>query len=134
VGEIALRNFIHASAETSLLEVARLMGSARIRHLLVVDGGRLSGVLSYRDVQDYAFLRNPEGGGLEVLRSARAAELMRRDPITAQPSLKLRDAARRMLAHRIGCLPIVEGEPPDARVVGMLTESDLLRAAFRLGS
>ena len=54
VADIALRNFIYASAETSLFDVARLMASARIRHLVLVDGDRLAGVLSYRDVQDFA--------------------------------------------------------------------------------
>ncbi len=134
VGEIALRNFIHASAETSLFEVARIMSSAGIRHLVLVDGGRLAGVLSYRDVQDFAVAQTLGVAAGEALRSACAAELMRRDPVTAEPGMKLREAARRMLAHRVGCLPVVEGAPPESRIVGVLTESDLLRAAFRLGS
>jgi len=132
VADIALRNFIYASAETSLFDVARLMASARIRHLVLVDGDRLAGVLSYRDVQDFAAGRARGAGTSDALRASRAAELMRRDPITAAPGMTLREAARRMLAHRVGCLPVVEGAPPDARVVAVLTESDLLRAAFRL--
>jgi CBS domain-containing protein len=130
VGDLARRNFIHAESETTLFEVEQLMRSARIRHLMIIDGGRLAGVLSYRDLLEFALAKGPSP---EALRSALASELMRRDPIVAAPTLTLRDAARRMLAHRIGCLPVVDGPPSESRVVGVLTEADLLRAAFQLG-
>jgi acetoin utilization protein AcuB len=133
VSDILLRDFVSADAETSLADVVQIMNSARIRHLVLVAGGQLQGVLSYRDVQDYALLRSPRAPGLDALRDARARDLMRRDPIIAGPEMKLRDAARRMLAHRVGCLPVVDGAPPAARLVGLLTESSLLRAAFELG-
>jgi acetoin utilization protein AcuB len=133
VADVALRNFIHARGETSLLEVAQLMSSARIRHLLIVEDRRLAGVLSYRDVLEFAVSGGAGATALEGLRATRAAELMRRDPIVVEPTTNLREAARRMVAHRVGCLPVVDGPSPDARVVGILTESDLLRAAFGLG-
>jgi acetoin utilization protein AcuB len=128
-GDLATRNFIHAESRTSLFEIERLMRSARIRHLLIVDAGRLVGVLSYRDVLEFALARSP---GAEALRSALASDLMQRDPVVAPPGLSLRDAARRMLAHRVGCLPVVDGPPSEKRVIGLLTEAALLRAAFQL--
>jgi acetoin utilization protein AcuB len=128
-GDLALRNFIHAPGETSLLDAQRLMRSARIRHLLIVEDGRLLGIVSYRDLLEVA-AASPEA--LAALRTARADALMQRDPVVVAPETKLREAARRMVAHRVGCLPVVQGKDADARVIGILTESELLRAAFEL--
>jgi acetoin utilization protein AcuB len=128
VRQIMLRNFVFAGPEMTAYEAERLMRSARIRHLPVVSQGELCGMLSYRDLLEFTLAqleRDPRGG--EALRAKTIESLMARDPVTAASGTTLREAALRMLRHRIGCLPIVDG----ARVVGLLTESDLIRAALR---
>lgn len=128
VRKIMLRNFMFAGPEMTAYEAERMMRSARIRHLPVVSNGELCGILSYRDLLEFALGRlEGEPRGIEALRAKSIEALMSRDPVTATSGTTLREAALRMLRHRIGCLPIVEG----ARVVGLLTESDLIRAALR---
>jgi CBS domain-containing protein len=61
------------------------------------------------------------------LERAPIAECMTSDPITVAPDVSVLDAARLMLKHKIGGLPVVEG----GRVVGMITESDLFRLLIR---
>lgn len=56
----------------------------------------------------------------------RAEQIMTPDPIAATPEMTIAEAARLMLDHRISGLPVTEGK---ARLVGMLTEGDLLRRA-----
>ena len=52
---------------------------------------------------------------------------MAEHPVTAAPETSLREAAKRMVDGKIGCLPVIE---PDGTLVGLVTETDLLRAAL----
>ena len=52
-------------------------------------------------------------------------EVMTNNPVTIAPDASVGDAAREMLERKIGCLPVVES----GRLVGILTESDLVRLA-----
>ncbi len=58
-------------------------------------------------------------------------EVMTASPWTADPDTTLREAAERMLSFKIGCLPVVERSRDRLHMVGLVTESDLLRAALR---
>jgi acetoin utilization protein AcuB len=128
-----LRNFISAEPGMNAYEAERMMRSARIRHLPVVSDGELVGIVSYRDLLQFALEHlEREPSGVETLRSRAIESLMSRDPVTATSGTTLHEAALRMLRHRIGCLPIVDGRAKGStRVIGLLTESDLLRAALR---
>ena len=55
---------------------------------------------------------------------------MSRSVITIGPDPDARDAARIMLDHKIGALPVVD----DGRVIGIVTETDLLRAFVKVGA
>ncbi len=121
------------SSEDTLLEAERTMRLARIRHMPIVDGGMLVGILSHRDVVEAALpKRNEEASERreQHLRAIPVAEVMRANPWTADPDTQLREAAKRMLSFKIGCLPVVEPSPDGPQLVGLVTESDLLRAAY----
>ena len=81
--------------------------------------GRLLGVVTRRDFLD-----------LERAGSTRLRELVRRKPVVVFADLSLRDAADHMVRAGVGRLAVVEREAP-ARVVAMLTRSDLLSAHGR---
>ncbi len=107
-------------------EALALMRQRRIRHLPVVDGGRLVGMLSDRDVRT-ALPSAVVLGELEEddpAASRPVAEIMTADPLTIPPSQPVEEAARLLTEQRIGAVPVVEG----ARLLGILSADDLLRA------
>jgi CBS domain-containing protein len=133
--DVMRRDFISVAASEKLLDAHRTMQLARLRHLLVVDDeGVLVGVVSYRDLQDDLLARAERAGptrGRDELRDAAVRDVMVAPPYFVRPETPVDEAARRMLRLRLGCLPVCENGPGSPRIVGILTESDLLRAAWR---
>lgn len=109
-----------------------VMKLGRIRHLPVVDGRRLVGVVSQRDLLAAGLSRALDFGGDQrrsFMRSVEVAEVMAARPITVQPGTTLREAALLMVQHQIGCLPVVDEA---GGAVGLVTETDLLRAIYEI--
>jgi CBS domain-containing membrane protein len=133
VGALMRRHFVSVEPGASLLDADRIMRLARIRHLPVVADGHLVGVLSHRDVLEASLSRLEKLDAQERvdhLRGIPISAVMRTDPYTAKEGTSLGEAARRMLQLKIGCLPVVQSGPDGQRLVGLVTESDLLRAAY----
>ncbi|MGH9323752.1 MAG: CBS domain-containing protein [Vicinamibacteria bacterium] len=103
-----------------------IMKARRIRHLPVVEEGRLVGILSQRDLFQAA-LSNVMGFGekarKEFLKTVPVKEVMNEEVLTIEPDADVKEAARRMLGRKVGCLPVVE----KGKLVGLISESDLLR-------
>ena len=92
-----------------------LMSARRMRHLMVVDGEKLHGVLSFRDVAVES-----------QLEGVRCEDVMRFGPIRhVVGSTTFWEAASIMAKHKVGCVPVVDEEWRPAQ---MITRSDLLRA------
>ena len=118
---------ITISAQAELLEAALLMRQSGIRHVLVMEGERLVGVLTDRDMQRCAPSRLVPIAQEEynaVFENTSVERVMTRDPRTIQPQAKLLDAIAAFQEMRHGCLPVVDA----GRVVGILTRWDLLEA------
>lgn len=98
----------------------QVMLSAGVHHLPVVDDGQLTGILSDRDFLTWR----------DDVRLAEIAvgEIMTTEPETAAPDDDIREAAGRMAALRIDCLPVLE----HGRLVGILTTSDIVAERGRL--
>jgi CBS domain-containing protein len=62
-----------------------------------------------------------------LLAAAQVADLMATDVVTVRPEQSLGEAAQVMLMKKVGSLPVVEA----GRVVGILTETDMLRMIVR---
>lgn len=105
-----------------------MMRTRRLRHLPVVDReGRLVGIVTDRDLRQVIFdpsIRSQAGVAADILGRLTVRDVMTWGVITARPDTALAEAARRMHEQKIGALPVVEGE----RVVGIITESDILKA------
>jgi CBS domain-containing membrane protein len=130
-------SFIHVLPTDSVLQARQLMQLARIRHLPVLDeNGRLAGIVSHRDVLE-ATASPAEGiAPLERqdrLRSIPVARIMAAHVQAIGPDETLGNAAEQMLRHKIGCLLVVVPPPSLGRVIGLITESDLLAAAYLHG-
>jgi acetoin utilization protein AcuB len=113
--------------EDRLDVVMAVMERARVRHLLVFSGGRLRGVLSQRDALAASRRRGDHQQRARHDHAITAGSLMSAAPLVAHAGESIGDAADRMLAEHISCLPVVDGE----EVVGIVTSSDLIRLAVR---
>jgi CBS domain-containing protein len=104
-----------------------IMTLERIRHLPIVDEGRVVGVVSQRDLFRSALaaaLGYGENAQKKLLRTLRIKEVMSEPAITVSSEATAKEAIRLMLEHKIGCLPVVEGRA----LVGIVTETDILRS------
>jgi CBS domain-containing membrane protein len=107
-----------------------IMRLGRIRHLPVLEGERLVGILSNRDLLAASLSRaldfEPKHRR-SFLRSVEVKEVMSLAVETVRPEATAREAGQRMIRHRIGCLPVVDAH---GTFVGLLSETDILRAAL----
>ena len=116
------RQAVHAVAPGDPVQAAlRLMAEHDIGLVLVLEGGRLVGVLSERDLARRAGAS--DGGALGELR---VADLMTRDVATVGPEALFGECIALMEQRGARHLPVVEG----GRVVGVLSVRDLLREAL----
>jgi len=123
---------ITVSPEAPVFEARQTMIKERIRHLIVTELDRLVGIVTDRDIR----LNLPsQATSLSVwevnylLARLSVGKVMSRTVITVGPEREAHEAARIMLEHKIGALPVLDGE----RVIGILTETDILRAFVRSG-
>jgi acetoin utilization protein AcuB len=94
------------------------MRAAEVRHLLVVEGGRLVGIVSNRDLG-----RLLSGETRRSLADPVSA-IMTEAPVTVAPETPVTEATRLLLEMKIGALPVREGDD----VIGIFTTSDGLWA------
>lgn len=108
--------------DTTATAAWALMKVRRFRHLPVVDErGRVVGIVSDRDLTHVPFTTTPAGHSVPT--SMPVERIMTAVVISVRPDDDIAEAARLMLEHRVGALPVVE----DSRLVGIVSEIDLLR-------
>jgi CBS domain-containing protein len=103
-----------------------IMNLGRIRHMPVVDDGKIVGIVSQRDLFRSALI-TALGFGRKttsaLIKTIKIKEVMTKHVITISPEATVKEAARVMINKKIGCLPVVE----DQKLIGLLTETDILR-------
>jgi CBS domain-containing membrane protein len=116
--------------EDDLMKADAIMQRGRIRHLPVVVGSKLVGLITHRDLlrAQIAALGMDTGNELTTLVALPAGERMRKNVMTTTPDAQPADAARIMLQHKVGCLPVIEGDA----LVGIVSESDFVKWALSL--
>ncbi len=110
--------------ETTLADAYRTMRERGFRHLAVLDGERLVGVITDRDLR----LATSALAPVPFPADSAVSAIMCKEPLTANAEDAVEDAARVMRERKIGCLPVVD----DGRVVGIITGIDLLDALIRM--
>jgi CBS domain-containing protein len=131
VRDLMTTELVTLDADEHLQIAGDLMSLARVRHMPVVSGKRLVGILSQRDLFRAAVssaLHFRPAAEREWLGKIRVAEAMTTDVVTADPDWTVQRALSLMLERRIGCLPVVR----DGRLVGLLSETDCLQLLRRL--
>ena len=132
VGDLMTAKPITVAPGTPMLEARQRMVEERIRHLIVVEDGRVTGIVTDRDIR----LNLPSPAtSLSVweinflLARLTVGNVMTSTVLVVEPDRPIAEAARIMIDHKIGALPVVD----DGQLVGILTESDFVRSMARSG-
>jgi CBS domain-containing protein len=115
VRDIMTTELVTVSPSTPLAEAGRLMRDVNIGDVLVVDGGRLVGILTDRDVTIRAVAEGRD------VNAAQASDYMTAQLFTGMPDWDVEDAADIMGEEQIRRLPILE----NGRLVGILSLGDI---------
>jgi len=126
VRDIMSEQIVTISADDSLSTVEDIMTLGRVRHMPVVRGGQLVGVVSERDLLRASLSTLSEFGNEQrraFLQVVEIKRVMSSPPVVIPSGATVEEAALVMAERKIGCLPVTDG----GRLVGMLTETDVLR-------
>ncbi len=115
VADLMTRDPVVIPLDATLAAAVETIASRPIRHLPVVDGKTVVGLVSQRDL---LAVRD---------RHARACDFMSAPVVTITPDAPARDAAKLLLTLKIGCLPVVTRT---GELVGIVTETDFVRVAY----
>jgi CBS domain-containing protein len=126
VRDIMAKEVVTLQVDDELSVASDIMHLGRIRHLPILEGDLLVGIVSQRDLYK-ASLASVMGYGYaetrDHLKNVVIRKVMVRDVITIKPDAEIHEAGRIMLERKIGCLPVVQGD----RLIGMVTETDVLQ-------
>lgn len=117
IGDIMTTGLFSIEPTTTVAEAATVMGERRIGSALIMEGERLLGIFTERDIVR-ALGEHFDAAGHPV------SEWMTTDPVTADPSTPVEDALRTMLDRNFRHLPVAEGD----RVIGIVSMRDLTAA------
>jgi acetoin utilization protein AcuB len=126
VRECVTKEVVSIDPGTPAKQAFKMMKSMGIRHLVVVKGRLVVGIVTDRD------LRRPKIADVfkswdELYRLSNefsVEDVMTTPVITVPADADVREAARLMVDHTIGALPVVDGD----QLAGIITETDLLKA------
>jgi CBS domain-containing protein len=123
LNELVRRKPITISGEATIHDVVKIMAEQNIGSLVVVENGRMVGVLSERDV-----VRSlAERGNLSV----KVSDICKRDIITLQADATLEEAAEKMGKHGIRHIVVVN---KSGELVGVVSVRDLIQELYASGS
>ena len=134
------RNLVTLSPEASVAEALTLCRERRIRHIPILEEGRLVGIVSDRDLRD----ASPALGDAQrasALQKIRVGDVMTREVSTADPQDSIENLAQEMYELKIGSLPVVAEGPmvdeglvavAEEELMGIVTSSDVMRALVTL--
>ncbi len=113
--------------DVPILEAAQIMKKGGFRRLPVVKEGQVIGIVTDRDLKE---AMPSDATSLSIwelnylISKLTVGEIMTRDPITVADTMPLQAAAKLMIEHKVGGLPVVH----DGQLVGIVTVTDVLKA------
>ena len=125
VKDIMVKEVATLDVEDELSLANDIMRLGRIRHLPVVSGDNLVGIISERDLFRSSLAQALGYGNKdtrEVMKTLRIKDVMVKQLVTVSPDMELKDAVALMVDRKIGCLPVVQ----DNKLLGLITETDIL--------
>lgn len=128
IEEIMKTDIATLTKENSIADAIRIMDEKKIRHLPIIDKNQhLVGLVTDRDIRDATpSIFNMDEFKEELQNPLK--DIMKTNIITGHPLDFVEEVSAILYEHRIGCLPILK----DDRLVGIVTETDLLRTLVEL--
>lgn len=126
VRDCMTKDVVTLGPEASAAEAWSLCREHNIRHVPVVQEGRLAGLVSDRDLRDVR--GGGEGRESDTPRWVRLDDMMTRNVVTIHPLDTIEHAAREIYERKIGCLPVVA----DDELVGIITSEDMMRTLIEM--
>jgi len=125
-------NVITVDADDSMLDATKLLKEHNIRHLPVLEKGKLVGVITDRDLKraspsDATTLEAHEI--LYLIANIKVREIMTKNPITVPYNYTIEEAAEILLQAKISGMPVVD---KDGDVIGTITQTDLFKVLISL--
>jgi len=106
--------------DAPVLEAVKVMAQLDIGSLVVMDHGRMSGLVTFAEVLRALADRGGALGGLKI------SEIVEREPLTAAPALDVMDLRRAMLERHARYVPVMEG----ATLLGVVSFHDVAKAVY----
>jgi len=125
------RDVLTLEATQTLREAIDLQHRHKIRHIPVLTGGSLAGIVTDRDLKRAtpSLLSGVDQDEFDaLLDNTSVDQVMTRNPYTISRDAPLEEAARTMIGHRVGALPVVEGK----QLLGIIANVDLLEVLCEL--
>jgi acetoin utilization protein AcuB len=116
VGQIMTREVATITPDKQVGQALKLMQKLNIRHLPVVQHHRMVGWITSRDLREVLLA--------SMLEKITVRDVMVQAPISVTPDTSVEEAARLVVEHKIGGMPVVEGD----RLAGVITMLDLVSA------
>ena len=112
---------VSIESATTIATAIQLIRELNIRHLPIVDNGKLVGIVSDRDLRDASPSILQHGDG-NILINTAVSSIMKTKVITIHPLDFFDEAVRLFYEHKIGCLPVVS----NGKLVGIVSEIKVL--------
>lgn len=119
------KDLVTVTKDERMTVAKKVMKEKNIRHLPVVDGKKLIGLVTNMDIRK---AEASPATSLEIrelhylLDKLTVGEIMTRNVITISPDISIEEATTLLHDNKIGCLPVVE----DGNLVGIITENDVM--------
>ena len=127
--DLMTRELLTIGPEDSLESLEAHMHSFQIRHLPVVEGNRLVGLVTHSDLlrTSSSMLSKSAPEENAVLHKLPASRIMTRDLVTVRPDEPLANVAALIWQSRLGCVPVTDA---DGTLLGIITEGDFVRLGY----
>ncbi len=127
VADWMTRKVFTLAPDSSVSEAMNLIRAKKIKHVPVVKGDRLKGIVSDRDIRDYSPSKATTLDVYELhylLAMAKVKEIMKTGVVTVAADTPIEEAAMLLYDRNIGCLPVLEG----GKLSGIISDRDIFRA------
>ena len=122
---------VTATPDLSILDASALMKNNNIKQLPVLENGKLVGLVSQLNIQQFAPSQATSLSVFEMnylLAKATVRDAMTQNPITVEAGALIEEAAVLMRNHKVQCLPVTE----NGKMVGIITETDIFDAFIEI--